>query len=282
MTSRPYALIECGLTGSKRLRALPSAQARWAYVCTHLSDRCGFTGLFTSPPHIWGHDAQLDAVELDGAIEQLTASGLIEYCPDDHWVRITRWFLKQNAPENPNRVRSAIADLSASEAPPAMVMAAASELAVGSVKRSLGWKPDGTARDQLAGDLRAFLGDLNLDHGAPFLARLAAETASAPKRVTSELGVIFPPLTLHLEATLREPLPNPSATVSKHEHDTTRHDTDTHTTKKRDDKDTAHVSSSGANLDVVPGGAAGIGGEGGQVARARPETIASAQRMAFR
>lgn len=116
----------------------------------HLSDYCTYTGLFRYPLPMWAHDAQIDVPELENAIAEMVEAGLIDYDPDEHFIRLVGWFHKRSGPDNPNRVDSVIADLcSFDDIESSMFCKAASELAVASIKRSLRWKQDAPGRVQL-------------------------------------------------------------------------------------------------------------------------------------
>lgn len=219
MPSRTYAQIECSLTSSKKLRGVSSHKTRWAYVCAHLSDFGTYTGLFQYPRHMWAHDAQLASDELDSAIEELVTAKLIQFDPDEDFIRIVGWFQKRSGPDNRNRAFSVMMDLSGLEALPVdMLCSAAAELTVASVKRSLKWKPESGDREKLYADLHSFLAELFHSHEEHLLPCLAAEMRAASSTVAKEIGAIFPPILLFRE----KPLPNPSKSLAKHETKTRR------------------------------------------------------------
>lgn len=254
MTSRPYAQIECSLTNSKKLRGLSSHSGRWAYLCAHLSDYCTYSGLFRYPSVIWAHDAQIDPDSLSSVVSELVEAGLIEYDPDEEFVRIVGWHHKRSGPDNPNRVDSIIADLSSLSAiNDEMFCASVSELAAASVKRSLRWLGNTGSRDQLYGSLRVFLAEAYQDYGDALIASLNAELEASPASVGKEIGAIFPALML----TNKEPLDNPSGrvppTLAEHE---MRRDVDEMKMKREEDEnETVQISalrpSSGSAPETV-------------------------------
>ena len=250
MTSRTYAQIECSLTNSKKMRGLSEHAARWAYLCVHLSDYCTYTGLFRYPAVIWAHDAQVNPDGLADVTSELSNAGLIQYDPDEEFIRIVGWFYKRSGPDNPNRVDSIIADLSAlSGVNDQMFCNSAAELTCASVKRSLRWKADSPAREQLYQSLRTFLNETYQDYGDGFISCLTAELSNAPATVSHEISAFFQPLAL----AAREPSPNPSGTLTPilQEHETRRDEDETKMKLNLDENETA-LSSSGFNERSSP------------------------------
>ncbi len=197
MPARTYAQIECSLKGSKKIRGLSSHKVRWVYLCAHLSDFATYTGVFRYPRPMWAYDAQLDPDGLDDAIAELIEAGLIDYDAEDDFIRIVGWFHKRSGPDNPNRVQSVIADLTGlSELPEAMLQKASAELVCASVKRSLRWTEDSGARSKLYKMLSAFLREVHLEIGDALIVALRSEMEASSAAVQSEIGAIFPPLTI--------------------------------------------------------------------------------------
>ena len=164
-------------------------------MCVHLSDYCTYTGLFRYPLPMWAHDAQMDLSALEKAISELTKVGLIDFDPEEHFVRIVGWFHKRSGPDNPNRVDSVIADLYGMDCiDDEMFCRAAAELAVASVKRSLRWKADAPGRAQLYESLRGYMSEVYQDHGDIFLGHLNSELSNTPATVALEIRAIFPVL----------------------------------------------------------------------------------------
>ena len=64
MASRTYAQISCTLPASKKMRQLNSHEARWAYICVHLSPLGNYTGLFRYPLSVWAEDAAMTPDDL--------------------------------------------------------------------------------------------------------------------------------------------------------------------------------------------------------------------------
>lgn len=249
MPARPYAQIDCSLTGSRKIRGLNSHKARWAYICAHLSDFASYSGVFTYPRHMWAHDAQLTPAALDDAIADLVDAGLIEFDDGDDFVRIVGWLHKRSGPENRNRVVSVISDLAGREdIPSAMLCASAAELVVASLKRARSWRDGSPDRGKLYEDLRSFVAETYADHDEVLLRCLREELDGASTWLTAEIGAFFPALSLFPS----EPLANPSETLSKHETKTKR-DEDETKTKKDKDYTGANFSKFGEEPDQAPG-----------------------------
>ncbi len=233
MPSRTYAQIECGLPNSKKIRRLDCHKSKWAYVCAHLSSFCTYSGVFQYPQHMWAHDAGLSSSEVEQAIAKLADAGLVEFDPEEEFVRIVGWFRKKNGPENPNRATSIIRDLSDLEGvSPRMLCGSIAELSVSLVKRSRGW----AEVERVRSELKEFLNQTLADHGEEILDRLDDELATAPRWVATELPSIFPTLSHHFRnpsQTVKEPFENPFQTVSEHE---TRLDADETHKKTRKNK----------------------------------------------
>jgi len=179
----------------------------------------------------------MNPAQLDAAISDLVANGLIEHDPDEEYVRLVGWFHKRSGPDNPNRVDGVISDLrTMDDVDPGMFCNAVSELAAAAVKRSLRWREDGGGRAQLYGNLKSFLSEVFQDYSSTFMSALNAELDNGPASVRAEIAALLP----FLAVQSGEPLGNPSQTLAKHE---TRRDVDETKTKlKQDETKTAQIS----------------------------------------
>ncbi|AGI66994.1 hypothetical protein OAN307_c13010 [Octadecabacter antarcticus 307] len=251
MTSRTYAQIECSLKSSKKVKGLTNHATLWAYLCAHLSDYSTYTGLFRYPLPMWAYDAQLEIPDLELAIAELTRAGLIDYDPEEQFIRIVGWFHKRSGPDNPNRVDSVIADLGGLDNVDDWIFCrTASELMVASVKRSLRWKQEAPGRAQLYASLKVFMAEVYQDHGDGFLEILCEELSSAPATVSLELKAIFPVL----HALSVEPVGKGSGRVtpSLREHETRRDVNETNTKKDENQNKTADFSTKKSSQSSNP------------------------------
>ncbi|UWR10949.1 hypothetical protein [Sulfitobacter mediterraneus] len=271
--SKTYAQIESTLPHSKKLRQL-THQERWAYLCAHLTPLGGFIGLFRYPKSVWADDADLTVSELDSAIEKMATVGLLSFDEESNTVRITGWFLKKNAPENASRMASIAADFSDLDAPDDMVLDAAAEFTVGSIKRAQRWNSESTEWAKLRGVFKPFLAVMRQNFEDDFHDALAVQLVGQNRAVKAELCGLMPSLQFHLEA----PCPHPADTVGAH--DTRRDETDTTRTKDLDENYTAQFS--GENVQPFTSAhSADVGNaeKSSKTPGPRPDTIAAARRI---
>lgn len=271
--SKTFAQIESTLPHSKKLRQL-THQDRWAYLCAHLTPLGGFIGLFRYPKSIWADDADMTVSDLSTAIEKMMTVGLLSFDEDDDIVRITGWFMKKNAPENASRMASIAADFSDIDAPDDMILGAAAEFTVGSIKRAQKWKPDSTEWGKLRDVFKPFLAVMRQNFEDDFHEALAEQLVGQNRAVKAELCGLMPSLQFHLEA----PCPHPADTVGAHE--TRRDETDTTRTKDLDETYTAHFS--GENVEpftTAPSADVGNAEKGGKKQGPLSETIEAARRI---
>lgn len=233
MTSRPYAQIECSLTGSKKFRGLSGPTAKLVYICIHLSDFCTYAGLFHYPLAMWAHDAQLERNELLEAIQELIQARLIEFDQTEEFVRVVGWFHKRNGPKNPNCFVGVVKDLARlRDVPSGMYCASAAELAVAALQRVMSWKEDAKGRTDLNGSIKRFLNSCYADYDEEFLNSLEAELEkSARGSVAKEMSSLFPPLLVRLD----EGFGKGSQTLSRHETRQDEHQDKTNTKKLKAD-----------------------------------------------
>ena len=219
MSSRPFAQIDCTLAQSKKMRSLKSSEARYAYVCVHLSDHGSYTGMFRYSKIVWADDACLSPDALAGAIDDLVSNDLIEFDHDEQLVRVIGWFHKRNAPENASRMQSLIADfLSRDTDNEAMFLRSVAEFTAGSVKRAQRWKPDSPEWPKLREAFKPFLRQIYQEFGDDFIEALTNEVDASSKATKAEIHSMFPPLTL----AQRSPSGHPAVTVGAHETKTIR------------------------------------------------------------
>lgn len=192
MANRSYAQINISLKSSKKIKALRSAGARWAYIVAHLADQSNYLGIFTYPRFIWAYDANLAVDELEGVIADLEDVGLVEYDRKEELIRIVGWFRKKNAPENGSRAKSLIKGYQSSEIPAGeMLMRSIAEFSVGTVKRGINWESDwGRLRETFG----PFLKQIKNDNGTYFLDAILAEARKVSCSVISELNYLLPSL----------------------------------------------------------------------------------------
>lgn len=195
MGNRSYAQINCSLTASKKIQALNSAEARWAYMAVHLADQSNYLGIFIYPRVVWAHDALVPLDEIDSIIADLVSVGLLEYDHDEEVVRIVGWFHKKNAPENGSRAIGVISDYQLSEFPSEpMLMRSIAEFAVGTIKRALNWDTD---LDKFRVKLKPFLQQTLIDEGTGLLDAIIDEAEACSQSVISELNSLLPAIEQH-------------------------------------------------------------------------------------
>lgn len=192
MANRSYAQINISLKSSKKIKALRSAEARWAYIVAHLAGQSNYLGIFTYPRFIWAYDAYLAVDELEGVIADLEDVGLVEYDRKEELIRIVGWFRKKNAPENGSRAKSLIKDYQSPEIPAGeMLIRSIAEFSVGTVKRGVNWESDwGRLRETFG----PFLKQIKNDNGTYFLDAILAEARKVSWSVISELNSLLPSL----------------------------------------------------------------------------------------
>lgn len=191
MAGRAFAMIDVGLPTWPALRSL-THEARYAYLCAHLTRLASWIGIFEYPRAIFAHDVGLSTEGLSERIAELRRAALIEYDDEAETIRIVGWHRHANSIANASSAISRIGDFSTLGDSP-MRLAAIAEFVVGALDRARGWKPDSSDRPKLCDALRAFLGTEYQDHGAALIVALAREAHDAPRAVTRELGVIFQP-----------------------------------------------------------------------------------------
>ena len=271
--AKTYAQIEATLPHSRKLRELSHGQ-RWAYLCAHLTPLGGFIGLFRYPKSVWADDAGLSVTELHEAIKQMTEAELITFDHDEDYVRIVSWFLKKNAPENASRMASIAADFADLDAPDEMVMQAAAEFAVGSIRRAQRWKSDSTEWGKLRDVFKPFLATMRQNFEDDFHLALSTQLSGQNRAVKVELCALMPSMQYFLEA----PCPHPADTVGAHDTKTRRdgHETET----KKDENYTAQFPSENVQPFTSSHSAeVGIAEKASRTQGPRSETIEAARRI---
>lgn len=235
MGARAFTMIGVGLAGSRKIRALKTDTARWAYVCAHVSKLSRFVGMFELPKAIFAHDVGVCIEDLDDIIEDLQRVGLIEYDDDTEFIRIVAWHRKVNAIANASAARSIAIDFVSGLLPDGeMRIRAVAEFAVGALERAKQWKPESADRPKLYDELKELLAGDYQDYGEELLRCLVAETKTASRAIQRELGVVFPP---YLEARSRHRADTVSTQVEVDQTETIlkrdEHETNTQTKTKK-------------------------------------------------
>lgn len=246
--TRTFAQIECGLPHSRKIASLDHA-GRWAYLCAHLSPLGGYIGLFRYPKSIWADDAGLSLPQIQQQIAKMIDAGLVACDQDEGFVWIKGWFLKKNAPENASRMSSMAADILATDAPDDLLMMAAAEFAVGSVKRAQRWKPDSPDLLRMRDVFKPFLATMRTNFEDDFGEHILEQLEGQNKAVRAELFSLMPTLELCSEARWGGPTPHPAATI--HLHETTRdRNLDEQKTEKRKEKTGKFSENANADLST--------------------------------
>ncbi len=242
---RTFAQINSSLLRSKKIKECSHSE-RWAYICAHLTPLSAFSGQFDYPLVMWGQDAGIEPDEMPGVVEKLCEVGLIEFDPDDEFIRLVG-FHRQRPPENASRVISLIGDFTAvgPENPTheAMRIKGIAEFAVAAIQRAQGWKPDSPDWPKLRQVLNAFLCRVWQEHGDDFLQYLDDELNHASEAAKGEIQSLLPPM---LEKdTLSTPCPD---AVDTRDVDETRRIRDQY--EDEDENKTAHFLREEQNFDA--------------------------------
>ena len=226
MAGRKFAMISSGLLQSKKVRALKNNDARWAYLCIHLSELSNYQGFFRYQKGSWASDAFVSVKKLNEIILDLETNNLIEYDHDEELVRVIAWFYKANAPANASVMEGHIRDYQLQEPDNAfMFLRSVSEFTVGSIRRAQGWKPESTDRSKLRAAFGPFLEYLFREYGSDLFKSLEPEISKSGKVVEVEIHSIFPAIANWKAKTLEHRV----HTVSTHDTKTKRNETKTKT-----------------------------------------------------
>ena len=207
MAARTFAQISCSLLRSRKLRDLDH-QARWAYLCAHLTTQASYTGVFVYPEILWARDADLDADEFRVVLKQLVDAELIEWCEDEELLRIVGCF-SQRPPQNPSTVVSHVADFEALLATydsTELILRAIAEFAVAAIGKAASWKPDTLASVRVT--LGLFLRATWQEHEDELAKALLSEAETAKKAVMAELDSLMPALSMTRRDTVPTPCPD--------------------------------------------------------------------------
>ena len=139
---KKWSRILQSLPHSQRIRALPDAAHKWAYVCIQCSNFGNFHGQFFYPVQALAMDVPTDPDTAREMIDALTDAGLIEYDHDEQYVRLTGYHSKGNPPDNPSTVTNRCREFADLSGPAGMTIATIAEFMVGAFRKSAGWRPD--------------------------------------------------------------------------------------------------------------------------------------------
>lgn len=206
MAARTFAQINCSLLRSRKLQGV-SHEARWVYLCTHLSQLSSFTGVFSYPAVLWERDADLQGEDFDAAMNELVAANLLEWSAEEELVRVVGCH-RQRPPQNASWCVNLVADfdgLLSSYDDTGIILRAAAEFSVSSVARSITWKPDSPEIPKLRETIGRFLRATCQDHEEAFLEALTVEADGANKAVAREFDALLPSLSMYRRDTVQTP-----------------------------------------------------------------------------
>lgn len=192
MAVKYYAQIDFDLFSDPRFRALSSNDVRFIYLTAQCSKLSNYIGLFRYPVEVWSYDANVKPLEVEAAIEELSACGLVDYDFEQQVLRLIGWFYSLYAPENGNQMKGHIKSFQGmSFCPAEMYCQAVSEFTVSSFVQTLQWDELSPEHRKVTQAFRAFLKATFFRYGDSFIDVLLDEVNRSGKSVYGVIQSCF-------------------------------------------------------------------------------------------
>lgn len=191
MARKDFAMISTSLPYSKKYRALPIL-AKLVYNHLHYSSAMNYLGVCQFQDVVLAHEIDIPVDDLNTALVELAATGLIELHGDHEIIRIIGWFHKANGATNASHASKLITDFGGLEfSDSSAFFNSVAEFTIATLKRGLKWKKDA---DNLRNELRPLLNTLLKDHGNVFAQPLLAEINRVGQTLQGEIHALAPGL----------------------------------------------------------------------------------------
>lgn len=224
MARKDFAMISTSLPYSRKYRA-GSILAKLVYNHLHYSSAANYLGIFQYQDVVLAHEIDIALSDLNGALGQLEANGLIEQDQEAEIIRIVGWFNKANGAMNAKHATGIIRDFENLDIPDCQILyASVSEFVVNTLKRGMKWKKDS---ENIRTELKPFLNRFLKDNGREFALALLGEIKTVGSSLQSEIHSLVPSLLEYEPDTVSIPYAYNNTTL----HDTkpTLNKTDTYT-----------------------------------------------------
>ncbi len=217
MAVKHYAQIEFDLFSDPKFRGLSSNDVRFIYLTAHCSKLSNYLGIFRYPIEIWSYDSNVKPAEIQAALSELEAKGLVEYDQDTQTLRLIGWFYTLNGPRNGNQMKGHIKSfLGLSRCDPEMLCRSVAEFTVSSFSAASLWENESPEHRKVNDAFRTFLKYLHFKFGTGFGEILENEINASGKDTFGAIQAVFHMLSSGGPSTV-EPFRKGFETVSKQE-----------------------------------------------------------------